>query len=128
MCSRIFSTLPLAFALVACGDGAVVPEPAPDPVTQDNAELVDCAIGPGSEFGTKCAVERVLVEDQQVVVVHHPGGGFRRFALAGDGTGLTAYDGADAAVRTLDGDTLQVQVGQDRYRFPARRLQGHAGS
>ena len=125
------STLIACAALAACGDDAS-PEPAPDPIAEPQAELVQCAIGPGSEFGSdqdgRCAVERIELDGEEVLVVHHPGGGFRRFALAEDGSGLTAYDGADEAVRTLDGEVLEVAVGVDRYRFRARRAAGDAGS
>ena len=113
---------PLFFValLAACGGDA--PAPAPDPAARDDAEVVPCAIGAGSEFAADCPVERIAIDGEDVLVVHHPGGGFRRFALASDGSGMTAFDGADEARRSLDGDYLLVEIGTDRYRFPARPL------
>ncbi|WBY15885.1 hypothetical protein PF049_09780 [Erythrobacteraceae bacterium WH01K] len=35
---------------------------------------------------------------------------------------MTAYDGADEARRSLDGDYLLVEIGTEKYRFPARPL------
>ncbi|WP_379546575.1 hypothetical protein ACFCW2_11645 [Qipengyuania sp. DSG2-2] len=106
--------------LAACGSDA--PPPAPDPIEEPGAEIVECAIGVGSEYAAQCPVERTEVDGEAVLVVHHPGGGFRRFTLASDGSGLTAFDGADQAARSLAGDTLELTVGSDRYRFPARRM------
>ena len=49
----------------------------------------------------------------------HPDGGFRRFKVLTDGHGLEVADGAeDASTEVVDG-RLDVQVGADRYRFPA---------
>ena len=116
--SRFLAAMPAVFLIAACGEDA--PPPAPEPVEEPDAEVVECAVGNGSEFGAECPVERTEIDGENVLVVHHPGGGFRRFTLASDGSGLTAYDGADTAQRTLDGDMLEIAIGTDRYRFPAR--------
>ena len=52
--------------------------------------------------------------------MRHADGGFRRFEQLADGAGLAVYDGADAAEQDLVDGTLEVRVGGDRYRFPAR--------
>ena len=85
-------------------------------------ETVACAIGPGSDFASRCPVERATSEDGNVLVVRHPGGGFRRFLLDEKGAGLTALDGADVARGELQGGMLVLSVGEDRYRFPARKI------
>lgn len=107
-----------AFALLvasACSQGQEVQAQA-----EEGAETIDCAIGPGSEFGPDCMIERTTDGDAQVLVVRHANGGFRRFEQLPDGAGLAAFDGADVVRQTLEGDTLVVEVGGDRYRFPAR--------
>ena len=45
---------------------------------------------------------------------------FRLFNAAEDGSGLVPHDGAEGAVNRLEGDKLEVSVGEDRYRFPAK--------
>lgn len=78
---------------------------------------IDCALGESHPFTGDCRVE---VAGSQLVV-HHPDGGFRRFERVGDGRGVVTADGAEPArARWIASDTLEVAVGQDRYRFPAR--------
>ena len=79
--------------------------------------MIECALGEGSEFGPDCLVERSQVDGATVLTVRHPDGGFRRFEQLKDGTGIAELDGADIATRALEGDTLLVTVGEDRYRF-----------
>jgi len=57
------------------------------------------------------------------LVVRHPDGAFRRFKVLKDGRGVAVADGADQAETTLSGEVLEVQVGSDRYRFPATQKQ-----
>lgn len=83
-------------------------------------QALSCAIGPGAGFSDSCTLQRLESEDATIYRVNHPGGGFRLFDIDEDGAGLVPHDGADGAVNRLDGDVLEVQVGQDRYRFPAR--------
>ncbi len=126
MSSRISSlALPLLgtlLALPACSQAEVQPQ------AEEGATAIECAIGPGSQFGPDCLVERASDGDAQLLVVRHPDGGLRRFELLPDGAGLAAYDGADEAVQSLDGDILEVTVAGDRYRFPARARGDDAGA
>ena len=115
MSLRISSAILVLLVASACSQGEEVQAQA-----EQGAETIDCAIGPGSEFGPDCLVERTTDGDAQVLVVRHANGGFRRFEQLPDGAGLAAFDGADVVKQTLDGDTLVVEVGDDRYRFPAR--------
>jgi hypothetical protein len=106
----------------ACSQGGEVQAQA-----DEGADAIECAIGPGSDFGPDCLVERVSEGDAQVLVVRHANGGFRRFELLPDGEGLAAFDGADSVRQSLDGDTLVIEVAGDRYRFPARAKGDGAG-
>ena len=55
------------------------------------------------------------------------GGGFRRLQVATDGRGVIAADGADvASVKVVSPGSIEVAVGDDRYRLPAT-VKGQAG-
>jgi hypothetical protein len=105
--------LPL-LVLAGCG-GAAQSQAAP------GAMRIECALGDGSQFGRDCLVEKVTGEQGREFVVRHPGGGFRRFRIAEDRSGMVAIDGADVALNEMVGEpkVLQVTIGADRYRFPA---------
>lgn len=115
MSLRISSTLAALFVASACSQGGEVQAQA-----EDGADTIECAIGPGSDFGSDCLVERTSEGDARVLVVRHANGGFRRFEQLPDGAGLAAFDGADRVSQRLEGEVLVVEVGGDRYRFPAR--------
>lgn len=100
-------------ALAACSPDVDQPQ------AEEGAEMIQCALGKGSEFGPDCLVERTDVDGERQLIVRHPDGGFRRFAQLEDGRGLVELDGADQLVRTLEGGTLEVSIGVDRYRFVA---------
>lgn len=79
-----------------------------------------CAIGPGAGFSESCTLQKFEREGATVYRVNHPGGGFRLFVVAEDGSGMVLHDGAGTALNRLDGAILEVAVGDDRYRFAAR--------
>jgi len=56
------------------------------------------------------------------LIVRHPDGSFRRFEVLKDGHGLSVADGAEPAALSMAGNELEVAVGLDRYRFPARQM------
>ncbi|WP_128892754.1 hypothetical protein [Erythrobacter sp. HKB08] len=91
-------------------------------MADEGAQVVECALGEGSEFGPDCFIEFAEVEGATQVVIRHPDGGFRRFRVQSDLSGLEALDGADVATNSLGGDPqrLEVVVGTDRYRLPVR--------
>ena len=97
-----------------------------DAVAEGDQSL-ECSIGEGSSFAGNCTLERETRDGSQIFIAHHPGGGFRRFALAADGGGLETLDGADMAQNRLADGTLEVSVGPDRYRFAARTTEGGGG-
>lgn len=115
MSLRISSAALALMVASACSQGQEVQAQA-----EAGADTIECAIGSGSDFGPDCMVERTTVGQVKVLVVRHADGGFRRFEELPDGAGLAAYDGADAVKQRLDGDFLEVEIGGDRYRFPAR--------
>ena len=95
--------------LAACSDDA--PQPAPFA----GGDTIECALGGDENFARQCGVERV----EDVLVIHHPDGGFRRFTITRDGTGIAAADGADRASVTPRDDAIEVALGGDRYVLPA---------
>ncbi|MDB5715919.1 MAG: hypothetical protein JWO15_3316 [Sphingomonadales bacterium] len=56
-----------------------------------------------------------------MLTIHHADGGFRKLAVALDGT-ITAADGASEAIgHPLADGRLEVEIGGDRYRLPPRK-------
>jgi hypothetical protein len=83
-------------------------------------ERVECALDGAAAFERVCTVERTAGREV-VLTVRSPGGGFRRLAVTRDGRGVAAADGAEPAKVTVVGrDLIEVSVGSDRYRLPAR--------
>ena len=105
----------LALVLSACHSQ---PETAPaEPVAK--ADLIPCATGTAA-LAAACAVDLAPGPDGQLVTVRNPDGGFHRLLVTGDGRGVIAADGAQAArVTTVDANTIEVAIGPDRYRLPA---------
>ena len=111
---RRAGVLGLLLALSACGQGAGS-APEPPMVT------IDCATDGAAAFARDCRVEPVIEGARHLLVVHHPGGGFRRLLKVDDGRGVVAADGVvPATVAWLADGRLEVTVGSDRYRFPAK--------
>jgi hypothetical protein len=93
-----------------------------DPVIQAaaRAPAVPCALAGAAAFKPICTIEKVVTNDGLALVMHHPDGGFRRLIVTTDGRGVVTADGADDAhVSVIDPGTIEVIVGQDRYRLPA---------
>lgn len=110
MSMRIFS--PLALVLLA----ACAAESPPPP-----GDTVDCAIGAGADLAAQCTLEKVA--GSQEIVIHHPDGGFRRFARDAATGGLAPLDGAEALVPEAGvAGAVQFAVGEDRYSIPPELL------
>ena len=106
---RISSAALLALGLAACGPQAGAPE----------GETIACAIGPGAEFADECVLEKLAMEEgREMLVIHHPGGGFRRFVM--EKSTLLPLDGAEPLVVNADHSqgALEFSVAGDRYRLP----------
>jgi hypothetical protein len=85
-----------------------------------DAGRIDCALAGETRFDRVCAVERMVAEGRNLLVLRHPDGGFRRFEMVGDGRGLVAADGFDdSRVRIVGDGMIELAVGEDRYRLPA---------
>lgn len=110
------SLMVLTCALAACSQA----DQSQELTAASGDQMLECAIGEGTPFSESCTLQKVSSEGKDVFRVNHPGGGFRLFDLAEDGTGLVPYDGAEGALNRLDGNVLEVAVGDDRYRFPAQ--------
>lgn len=117
---RIFDRVAL-LAVVLTVTGCSGSETAErESLTGGDESRIACALGDEVEFTQKCDIERVQNGDQRGLVMRHPDGGFRRFEIVSDGRGLVAADGAEQAVVTpLTNGSIELSIGQDRYRLPA---------
>lgn len=96
--------------LAGCGEKPVDPD-----------SLVACQPAGASSFTRGCTVERSESPDGAILTLRHPDGGFRRLLVAKDGKGVVAADGAEPAeVRMSGDDAIEVTLGGDRYRLPAK--------
>ena len=115
-----------ALALLALIAGCHRPPPGPDqngnrvdaPIAAKEATpRVACATGGGEMTENGCTVETGA---DGILTVRNPDGGFHRLRPTSDGSGVAAADGAGRAqVVILDGGTIEVTIGDDRYRLPA---------
>lgn len=86
-------------------------EPAPE------GDTVACAVAGAADFAEDCVVERVHEAGSDILVLHHPDGGFRRLIVLPSG-GLIAADGAATAEVIEQQGMFEVTLEQDRYRLP----------
>ena len=104
---RFVALLPL---LSACGG-------PPAPKADDR---IECAVAGAAAFARVCTVERTAGPDV-LLTIRSPSGSFRRLVATADGRGVMAADGAEpATVRIVGKDLIEVSIGTDRYRLPAR--------
>ncbi len=90
------------------------------PPAAPRQERIECAVDGAEAFDRVCTVERTA-EPEVILTLRAPSGSFRRLAVARDGRGVTAADGAEpATVAVVGKDLIEVAVGSDRYRLPAR--------
>jgi hypothetical protein len=101
----------LLIPLLLAGCGRPTGDPEPEMRT------IDCALAGSDTFVPHCRVEQA----GSLLVVHRPDGGFRRLRKVTDGRGVVAADGVEPArVAWIADGRLEVALGQDRYRFPAK--------
>ncbi|QSR18226.1 hypothetical protein [Novosphingobium sp. KA1] len=112
---RSLPAVALVLALAACSSKHEAPDVA------EGEDHIPCAVSGSGELKPICAVERHQGANGLTLLVRHPDGGFRRFAVVSDGRGLEVADGAQVAITRLEGGKLDVSVGADRYVFPATR-------
>ncbi len=89
-----------------------------------NEGRIACAVGGRDKFSRTCETEQIGGGEQNMLIVRHPDGGFRRFNIV-PGLGVEAADGAETAqVSIIEDGLIEVVVGEDRYRLPARMQPG----
>lgn len=108
-----------ALALLLAAGCSAQESDASDTAAAPDGEVIACAIAGANDYSRACGVERSLEGSTPILTVRHPDGGFRRFEVMPDGSGLAAADGAEPARVTFASDEMEVAVGADRYRFPA---------
>ncbi|MBB3032743.1 hypothetical protein [Alteriqipengyuania lutimaris] len=126
----------LAALLVTCGGDAIAlvagtnsdrpdasaslaDDPSGDAAGGDDRYSIACALNGAGSFADTCTVEPRTVDGEEWLAVFHPNGGFRLFAVLADGSGLAAVAGAEKVDQMLSGDTLEISIAGNRYRFPA---------
>ena len=102
-------------ALAGCSSGKTE-----TPAVAQGGERIGCALAGSQKFTDTCAVDRMQTDGKLTLIVRHPDGAFRRFAVVSDGRGLVVADGAEQAKTAIENDKLAVTVGADRYLFPAK--------
>jgi hypothetical protein len=112
---RTLFSIAAVVVLAGCSSGK-----SETPAVAQGGERISCAVAGTKEFSDTCAVDRVNADGKLTLVVRHPDGAFRRFAVVTDGRGLVVADGAEQAKTAIEGDKLAVSVGSDRYLFPAK--------
>lgn len=80
---------------------------------------VPCALAGARDFAPDCRQEVTKRDGEEIWVVRHPDGGFRRFVIIDNGTRIATADGVEEVEAKRVGSELEVRVGNDRYRFPA---------
>jgi hypothetical protein len=86
--------------------------------TEDDGRIL-CARLDGPLRPT-CTVEQTPGARGLMLTVRHDDGGFHRLLVTGDGRGVVAADGAEPARVTVpNGQSIDVALGEDRYRLPA---------
>jgi hypothetical protein len=123
MFSRI-SSAALLMLLAGCGGpgGADSLAEAEQQAAASRAEdgRIACAVGGATSFADNCSIEQSAGEEGTILTIRHPDGGFRRLAIARDGRGVIAADGAETAiVKPIAEGLIEVQLGDARYRLPA---------
>ncbi len=82
---------------------------------------IECALDAVEQFTLSCATERVVEEDQTILMIRHSDGGFKRFRILTDGRGLEAAEGFDPIIiEIIDDDNIMLISGADRYKLKAR--------
>ncbi|WP_114951439.1 hypothetical protein [Sphingosinicella terrae] len=107
--------------LAACSPASTANDAAPAATLDPHDGLIECRIGNARAFERFCTVEPGTSESGRTLTLRKPDGGFRRLLVTGDGRGVVAADGAEPArVTILDRDRIEVTIGDDSFRLPAR--------
>ncbi len=99
--------------------------PYDDPGMKFGADIagrdpIECLLPGQSEFRSQCTVEKIENAGRISLIVRSPDGDFRRLAIAKDGRGVSAADGAEqASVKPAGPDSIDVRAGDIVWRLPA---------
>lgn len=110
-------------ALAGCGDDAKTSQQSGiDAVRQAQDDgKVECALAGSTKFERTCSTEQITTNGAVMLVLRHPGGGFRRFNVLTDGRGLAPAEGFDETrILLLNGSMIELSSGDDKYRLPAQ--------
>ena len=117
---HLVALMVLPLALAACQKGGSGNDADTAAADTAGAAHVPCALHGADAFDASCPIERVVSGEGLALVLHHPDGGFRRLLVTTDGRGVVTADGSEnATVSVVDPGTIEVAVGDDRYRLPA---------
>jgi hypothetical protein len=84
-------------------------------------DRIECRAEGEAAFARSCTVETFDSDDGRLLTIRKADGGFRRLRVTTDGTGIVAADGAERTrVTVLPGNRIEVEIGGDRFRLPAR--------
>ena len=98
------------------GNGAA----APPPGQPDNR--IECQPAGAASFERAGTVDVADTSHGPVLTIRKADGGFRRLLVAPDGA-ISAADGAEAAhIISRGAGAVEVEIGGDRFRLPARPL------
>jgi hypothetical protein len=85
---------------------------------EDDGNIL-CARGQGA-LQRSCTVEQAQSDRGLILTLRHADGGFHRLLVTKDGRGVVAADGAEPARVTIpDAGSIDVAIGDGRYRLPA---------
>src|SRR6266446_10240481 len=118
MSLRISSAVLLLGALAACSSKSGTAQSGQAGEAAKTAQMVPCALAGAKSFTDQCQLERGSEDGKPVLVVRHPGGGFRRLVELEGGKRFAAADGADPVSQEANGKEIEVTVGDDHYLFP----------
>jgi hypothetical protein len=109
------SSAALGGVVLAAGCAPAAPPPP--------GEAIACALGRTAAFAKACTLEREDTAGR--FVLHHPGGGFRRFTRDPQTGEVMTADGAErVSDQASAGEYLAFALGENRYRVPLRLLEG----
>ena len=117
-----FATIMLQLLLLsACSKGGMGSDQAEQSSTmaEKTEKQIHCALAGAKDFTPVCTLDALHENGKEIWVLHHPDGGFRRFQILESGTIIATADGAIEVKAARVGSELEVNVGDDRYRFPA---------
>ena len=114
--------LPLIVLLTGCGEApAVVSNGAAAPAAGEPDRRIDCQPAAAREIAHACTAEVTATADGRILTLRKADGGFRRLRITADGRGVAAADGAEPAhVTPVGANLIEVEIGGDRFRLPAR--------